>query len=210
MRPIKVVIIDRNDITRKGVEAVIGAAGDPYQVVGDFARLRDAEKCLAGQIVDLLIMDDQTVAPTEIVRLVKRCHDQHPSLAVIVLTVRRDGDYIEGVMGCGNASYILKDFDTREQLLKALPLASSHFPFLSPDVIQLLGTRPVGPLTHRDRDVLRLLAQEMSIKEIGVHLGISDKSVYRTRDKLKKVLRVRNNESLVDAARQQGLLGDEQ
>lgn len=96
--------------------------------------------------------------------------------------------------------------DLQEQLLKALQLISSQYPFLSPDALRLIGSRPVGPLNHRDRDVLRLMAEELQAKEIGSRLGISVKTVYRTRDKLKKLLGVRNNESLVDAARKQGLL----
>ena len=54
--------------------------------------------------------------------------------------------------------------------------------------------------------MLRLLEQELSVKEISSRLGTSSKTVYRSRDKLKKLLGVRNTDSLVDAARKQGLL----
>lgn len=206
MRAIKVVVSDRNDITRKGVEGIISDAGEPYQVAMVFARLRDAETYLTEQAVDVLIVDDQTHAPSEIIKLVSRSQERHPGLGIIVMSQRRDGDYIQQVMRCGNASFLLKNGDLQEQLLKALQLISSQYPFLSPDALKLIGTRPVGPLNHRDRDVLRLMADELQAKEIGSRLGISVKTVYRTRDKLKKLLGVRNNESLVDAARKQGLL----
>lgn len=206
MRAIKVVVSDRNDITRKGVEGIISDAGEPYQVAMVFARLRDAETYLTEQAVDVLIVDDQTHAPSEIIKLVSRSQEHHPGLGIIVMSQRRDGDYIQQVMRCGNASFLLKNGDLQEQLLKALQLISSQYPFLSPDALKLIGTRPVGPLNHRDRDVLRLMADELQAKEIGSRLGISVKTVYRTRDKLKKLLGVRNNESLVDAARKQGLL----
>lgn len=206
MRPIRVVVSDRNAITRKGVEGIITDAGEPYQVVMVFARLRDAETYLREQAVDVLIVDDQTHAPSEIVRLVSRSQEQHPGMGIIVMSQRRDGEYIQQVMRCDNASFLLKNGDLQEQLLKALQLISSQYPFLSPDALKLIGTRPVGPLNHRDRDVLRLMADELQAKEIGSRLGISVKTVYRTRDKLKKLLGVRNNESLVDAARKQGLL----
>lgn len=206
MRAIKVVVSDRNDITRKGVEGIISDAGEPYQVAMVFARLRDAETYLTEQAVDVLIVDDQTHAPSEIIKLVSRSQEHHPGLGIIVMSQRRDGDYIQQVMRCGNASFLLKNGDLQEQLLKALQLISNQYPFLSPDALKLIGTRPVGPLNHRDRDVLRLMADELQAKEIGSRLGISVKTVYRTRDKLKKLLGVRNNESLVDAARKQGLL----
>lgn len=206
MRTVKVVVIDRNDITRKGVKAIITDAGSPYEVVMAFARLRDAEKYLIEQAVDVLIIDDQTHAPSEIVRLVTQSHERHPGLGIIVMSQRRDGEYIQQVMRCGNASFLLKNGDLQEQLLKAIQLISSRYPFLSPDALKLIGSRAEGPLNHRDRDVLRLMADELQAKEIGCRLGISIKTVYRTRDKLKKLLGVRNNESLVDAARKQGLL----
>lgn len=206
MRAIKVVVSDRNDITRKGVEGIISDAGEPYQVAMVFARLRDAETYLTEQAVDVLIVDDQTHAPSEIIKLVSRSQEHHPGLGIIVMSQRRDGDYIQQVMRCGNASFLLKNGDLQEQLLKALQLISNRYPFLSPDALKLIGIRPVGPLNHRDRDVLRLMADELQAKEIGSRLGISVKTVYRTRDKLKKLLGVRNNESLVDAARKQGLL----
>lgn len=206
MRAIKVVVSDRNDITRRGVASIITDAGAPYEVVMVFAQIRAAEQYLAERAVDVLIVDDQTHAPSEIIRLVSRSHTRHPGLGIIVMSQRRDGDYIQQVMRCGNASFLLKNGDVQEQLLKALHLISSRYPFLSPDALKLIGRRPVGPLNHRDHDVLRLMADELQAKEIGSRLGISVKTVYRTRDKLKKLLGVRNNESLVDAARKQGLL----
>jgi len=209
MRVIKVVVTDRNDITRKGIEAIIGDAGGRYQVLSAFARLRDTETYLNQQVVDALVVDDLTYPPSEIIRLTARLHHQYPGLSVIIMSQRRDGDYIQRAMSLGNASFIIKDEDVQQQLLKALQLVSSQYPFLSPDAVKLIGNHTSGPLNHRDRDVLQLIVAELQAKEIGNRLGISTKTVYRTRDKLKKLLGVRNNESLIDAARKQGLLEED-
>jgi DNA-binding NarL/FixJ family response regulator len=206
MRPIRVVVSDQNDITRKGLEGIITEAGEPYQVVMVFAWLRDAEAHLREHPVDVLVVDDQPHTPSEIVKLVTRSRELHPGLGIIVMSQRRDGEYIQQVMRCGNASFLLKNGDLQDQLLRALQLMGSRYPFLSPDALRLFGSRPVGPLNHRDRDVLRLMADELQAKEISHRLGISVKTVYRSRDKLKKLLGVRNNEILVDAARKKGLL----
>ncbi len=61
-------------------------------------------------------------------------------------------------------------------------------------------------LDHRDLEVLRLLELELSVKEICERMDLSDKTIYQVRRKLKRVLGVRNNESIVDAARKKGLL----
>lgn len=206
MRVIKVVVVDRNDITREGVASIITESGQPHEVVMASARLREAEKHLTKHAVDVLTIDDQTHLPSEIVKLVSRSHAQHPGLGIIVMSQRRDGEYIQQVMRCGNASFLLKNGDLKQQLLKALQLMGNQYPFISPDALKIIGRRPVGRLTHRDHDVLRLMAAELQPKEIGERLGISVKTVYRTREKLKKLLGVRNNECLVAAAQKQGLL----
>ena len=97
MRSTKVVISDRNDITRKGVEAIIGDSGEPYQVVGVFANLHEAEDYLAEYAAHILILDDQTLTPMEVIRLVTRCHESRPGLGIIVMSPRRDGEYIQRV-----------------------------------------------------------------------------------------------------------------
>lgn len=206
MRPVRIVIVDKNDITRKGMEGIIGDAGEPYEVVAVFQILRDAEDYVVDHLVDLLVIDDTVLRTAEIVRLVSCSYQMHPGLGIIVLSKRRDGEYIQQVLHFGNAGFIIKSGDLKEQLLKALQMLSEKYPFLSTDAAKFIGTRWNGSLTHRDLEVLRLLEQELSVKEIGRHLVISTKTVYRIRNKLKRALGVRNNELLVDAARKQGLL----
>lgn len=206
MRPIRVVVIDRNDITRKGVEGIVNDADTPHQVAMTFARLREAEKYLAKQETDVVILDDQTVHPSEVLQLAAHCHQAYPGLGIIILSQRRNGEYIQGVMRWGNASFILKNGDVPEQLLKALQLISSQYPFISPDAFKIMSSSSSLSLETQDWDVLRLTEQGLRAKAIGIQLGISIKTVYRVRGKLKQILGVGNNESLVDAARKQGLL----
>lgn len=206
MRPIRVVVIDRNDITRKGVEGIVSDAGGPFQVATTFVRLREVEKYLKEQAVEVIILDDQTIHPNEVVQLAAACHQRYPDLGLIVLSQRRNGEYIQGVMRRGNASFILKNGDVQEQLLKALQLISSKYPFISPDAFKIMNSSLSLTLEIQDWDVLRLTEQGLRAKAIGVELGISVKTVYRSRGKLKRLLGVGNNESIVDAARKQGLL----
>lgn len=61
MRRIKIVIVDRNDITRKGMQAIVSDANTAYEVVGAFPHLRESYQFLQQQIVDLFIIDDYTI-----------------------------------------------------------------------------------------------------------------------------------------------------
>lgn len=207
MRSIKIVIVDRNDITRKGMQALVSDASPTYEIVGAFTHLRESCPCLQVQAVDLLIVDDTTIHTIEIVRLVTRCYELHPGLRLLILSQRRDGDYIQQVTRHGSAGFILKNGELHEPLLTAVKMmGSSKYPFISPEAVRLLGSRHDGKLDHRDLEVLRLLDSELSMKEIAQRLNVSDKTIYRIRQKLKEVLGVRNNESIVDAARKKGLL----
>jgi len=206
MKPVRVVVIDRNDITRKGVEGIVSDAGDPFQVTTTLVHVREVEPCLKEQAVEVLILDDQTVHPHEVMQLATICHQRYPDTGLIVLSQRRSREYIQGVMRQGNASFILKNGDVQEQLLKALQFSSGGYPFISPDAFKIMNSSSPPKLDSQDWDVLRLLELELPVKEIGQRLGISSKTVYRSRAKLKQQLGVGNNDSLVDAARKQGLL----
>lgn len=206
MRPVRIVVIDRNDLTRKGVKALINGAGDPFEVVAAFARLRDVDEFLRRNLVDVVILDDGTIHTIEVVRTVTRYYESYPGLSLIILSQRRDGQYIQQVMRYGSAGYVLKNGDLQGPLLTAIKLAGEKYPFLSPEAAKLMGRRRDGQLDSRSLEVLHLMERELSVKEIGAKLNLSPKTIYRVRDKLKRTLGVRNNESLVDAARKQGLL----
>jgi DNA-binding NarL/FixJ family response regulator len=206
MKPVRVVVIDRNDITRKGVEGIVSDAGDPFQVTGTLRHLREVEPCLKQQVVEVLIVDDQTVHPNEVIQLTTTCHLRYRDTGLIVLSQRRSREYIQGVMRQGNASFILKNGDVQEQLLQALQFSSGGYPFISPDALKIMNSSSSKTLDTQDWDVLRLTEQGLRAKAIGMQLGISVKTVYRARGKLKQLLGVSNNESIVDAARKQGLL----
>ncbi len=206
MRAIRIVIVDRNDITHKGIQALIGDAGPPFTVTAAFARLRDADLFLHDQSASMVIVDDMILHPLEVVRLAARCHER--ATGMIVLSQRRDRNYLQEVTRSGSASFILKngDLDLAATLLTAIRMMAERYPFLSAEAVRLLGSQREGRLAQRDLEVLRLLEHELSVKEIARRLGLSDKTVYRIRNKLKQTLGVGNTESIVDAARRQGLL----
>jgi DNA-binding CsgD family transcriptional regulator len=82
--------------------------------------------------------------------------------------------------------------------------------YFSPKVAELLATEmnfvAAGDLTDTDKQVLRMIAQDFTVKHIAQQLGISDRSVYRTKAKIREVLNIQNSDNIVDAARRQGLL----
>src|SRR5262245_58102898 len=105
MRSIRIVVVDRNDITRKGIAATIADAGESVEVVAALARLRDADDYLHQNPVDVVVLDDTTLHTVEVIRAIGRYHELYPGLSLIVLSQRRDGEYVQQVMRYGSAGY---------------------------------------------------------------------------------------------------------
>jgi two-component system invasion response regulator UvrY len=208
MRPIKIVIVDRNVIARIGLKALLSEANEPYEVLAVFATLLEAEAIFPHRSVDILIVDDMVAPPTEIMTFIKQCHECQPGLSIIILSERRDRDYIQSVTRYGTSSYILKSPDLHNQLLIAIKMMSAKYLFISPKAVEIIGRDSVKTLELRDKEVLCLLAQERTIKEISMELEITSKTVYRIRSRLKRILGVRNNEMIIDAARKKELLSN--
>ena len=154
----------------------------------------------------ILVVDDAVAPPTKIAGFMKQCYENQPGLCIIILSERQDREYIQSVVRYGTGSYILKQADLQQQLLTAIRLMSAKYPFLSPRAAELIGSEGIKELRLRDKEVLRLLAQQLTIKEISAELEITKKTVYRIRNRLKRILGVRNNEMIIDAARERGML----
>jgi DNA-binding NarL/FixJ family response regulator len=206
IRPTRIVIVDRNEVTRKGLQGIIRDADESYEVLATFAHLDEIDPFIENQPIDVVVIDDAVFDPPQIVRLIARYHDTQPRIGITILSLRSDGDYVRRVMRYGSAGFVMKSSNLSEQLLIAVKLVAEKYPFISSDAAKLLDSQVDRSLRHRDQDVLRLLESELSVKEIAVQLELNDKTVYRVRNKLKQVLGVRNNENIIDAARKKGLL----
>jgi DNA-binding NarL/FixJ family response regulator len=205
-RPTRIIIIDRNEVTRKGLQSIIGDADESFKVIATFAHLAEIDPFIENHPVEILILNDEIFDPQEVVRVVARFHYIQPGIGIVLLSQRRDGEYIRQVMGYGSAGFILKNNKLSSQLRAAVRLVAEKHPFISSDAARLLNSPSKESIRQRDQDVLRLLESELSIKEIAAQLALTDKTVYRVRSRLKQMLGVRNNENIIDAARKKGLL----
>jgi len=132
-----------------------------------------------------------------------------PAVRVIVIGNQLRTQYIRRVMQLGARGFIFRD-DLSDALLNSLELVVRDVVTLSAQALNLLTNTHqlvVGNgLKELDRQVLRLIACGLGVKAIAAELEVSTRSVYRSRDKLREILDVPTNETLLDAAREQGLL----
>jgi two-component system, NarL family, response regulator LiaR len=180
MTPVKVMIVDDHNMVRKGLVVlledfedleVIAEAGD-----GEYAVSLCHKACPDVVLMDMIMPRMDGISATRAIREV--CTDTQ----VIALTSFSDEEHVQAVLRAGAIGYLMKDV-SGDELANAIRRAHAGESTLSPEAAQILiraTTRPpdIGhDLTERERDVLVLMIEGLSNREIGERLVISSSTV---------------------------------
>jgi DNA-binding NarL/FixJ family response regulator len=140
-----------------------------------------------------------------------------PEIQVLVLTMYRSDEYFFEMLKAGASGYILKGARTID-LINAVRVVAHGEVFLYPALAQKLvqdylsfirwEEEPGSSLSPREKEILRLLAEGYSTKEIAEKLVISPSTIHSHRSNLLKKLGLNNRRELIQYARQRGLLRD--
>lgn len=178
--PVRVLLVDDHTVMRQGVRMLLSL--DPeLQVVGEAANGRDAVDLTHKLKPDVVLMDlvmpvmDGLAAIIEIRR-------ELPETEIVALTSVLEDSIVTDVVRAGAIGYLLKDA-SGEELVKAIKSAAAGQVHLSPQAAARLVRDVRAPdhpqqLTSRETDVLKLLAQGQSNKEIAQALAIGEKTVH--------------------------------
>jgi len=215
MRKIRVVLADDHHLVRKGFRALLSQEPD-IEVVGEAVDGREAMRTVERVHPDVLVMDLEMpgMSGLEAARQLKK---RHGSVRVLVLTMHKDTERILNVLRAGAAGYILKDAAVSD-LVDGIRMVHQGEVFLSPaistqvmkgmlDRLETKGmTSPLDALTNREREVLQLIAEGHSRREIAKWLYISPKTVDTHRANLMRKLDVKDDAALVRLAIRCGLV----
>lgn len=212
MRPYRIILADDHLMFRSGIKriiedaedlAVIGEAGDGHQLL---ELLKKAKP-------DMVVLDISMpkLRGLEAAREIKA---RHPAVKILFLTMHRNQDYFLEALAAKADGYLLKE-DTHRQLIAAIESIRSGKRFLSPlmaeDLSQnlpcLIASSKLSDaqkLSTREKEVLTLLAEGKSSKQIADLLYISLRTVDHHRANLKKKLKIRNIVDLVKYAISKG------
>ncbi len=203
-----IVIIDDHAILRNGLRHILEEHG--YDVIGEAANAAEAMQVLARAVPAMVILDIG-LPGTRGIELAREILALHPSVKIVFLTVYKDEEYVYQALSVGGYGYVLKDsVDT--EIIDALEYAGEGRKYLTPlisnEIVASLAPKPamqpehsaLETLTRREREVLRLICDGMTNKEIAEALFISVRTVEHHRQTVMRKAGVRSVADLIKSA----------
>jgi DNA-binding NarL/FixJ family response regulator len=213
MKPIRIVLADDHNLLRAGIRALLQELPG-VEVVGEAADGREALTLVASLRPNLVLMD---IAMPQLngLEAAARMAKEFPKVRVIILSMHATEEHVLQALRAGAAGYLLKDASTAELGLAVQAVARGET-YLSPPVSKYLvadyvqrvgqGAGASELLTPRQREVLQLIAEGRSTKEIARTLHISLKTAGTHRTQVMKRLDVHEVAGLVRYAIRLGLV----
>jgi hypothetical protein len=204
------LLVDDHNLVRAGMRALLdGLPG--FVVIGEAESGNAALDILRGDTPDVVITDISMKGMSGL-ELCAQLRDEFAAVRVIVLSMFADEDYVQSALRAGAVAYLIKDAATSE-LEIALHAVTRGETYLSPSVSSIVvhgymtgGKSELDQLTPRQREIVILLAQGLSAKEIAYQLNISGKTVESHRAQLMDRLNIRDIAGLVKFAIRNSLI----
>ncbi len=211
MSKIRVLIVDDHTLLREGIHSLLDTHED-LEVVGEAADGRDALEKISQLAPDVVIMDVAMPSMNGL-EATQRIRDQHPNVKVLILTQYERKDYVLSSLRAGASGCVLKKALSSE-LVAAIRAAHAEDMFLHPSLAKLMiedyvrhaKADPLDRLTPREREVLKLVAEGRSNREIADLLAVSVKTVLGHRTNAMEKLDIHNRTDLIKYAIRAGLI----
>ena len=214
MPPIKVLIADDHAVLRAGLRMLLDAQGD-MEVVGEAGDGLDMSRKAGELMPDVVLMDLSMPGPPsgEAIRELRRAC---PKTRVLILTMHDDPASLSSALSAGAAGYVVKKVAGSE-LLSAIRAVHRGRMFVDLTQTVDLGLLPIPrkrqkqrqapkELSQREREVLRLLAQGHSNRQVAGQMGVSVKTVETYRARLRQKLGLTSRAELYRFAAESGIL----
>ncbi|MBI1744216.1 response regulator transcription factor [Candidatus Acetothermia bacterium] len=183
----KILIADDHNLVRQALSQMLQTELD-MTVVGEAANAEEAVARSKLLEPDVVLMDIHMPRGTEGIEATKRITEHSPSIKVIMLTMERQDEYLFESIKAGAKGYLLKNADS-EELLQAIRAVAAGEATLPPTIARKVleefhrlseresQDKPYEHLTERERDILNLVGQGATNREIAQSLDIAEKTV---------------------------------
>ncbi|MEJ2069383.1 MAG: response regulator transcription factor [Syntrophobacterales bacterium] len=210
MSDYRVILADDHTLFRSGVKRILEEVPG-IQVMGEAADGLQLLTLLREMTPDLVILDI-SMPKMRGLEAIQEIKAAYPRVQVLILTMHKNAEYLSYALGAGAAGFLLKQ-DADPELLKAIATIRQGKTYLSPGISEVVpellrrqkpnGT-PRDVLSRREREVLKLLVEGKSSRQIGELLFISLRTVQNHRANIMKKLKVRGITDLIKYAVHKG------
>jgi DNA-binding NarL/FixJ family response regulator len=210
----RVLLADDHELVRGGLKLVLDAEPD-LEVVAEASDGAEALSIALREPLDLAVLDVSMPRLTGL-QVAAELHEQKPELLTLMLSVHDSEQYFFEALKAGASGYVLKSAANRD-LIEACRAALRGVPFIYPSAASALirdyleraargEETPTDPLTPRELEVTKLIAEGLTSEEIAKTLVISKNTVNRHRDNILEKLAMRNRVDLTRYAIKRGLV----
>ena len=212
MEKIRILIVDDHAIMRDGIRALLGLHDD-LEIVGEASEGREAIEKARDLMPDVVIMDI-AMPGMDGLEAARRIMRKTPKTKVLVLTQYDNKEYVLSAIKAGVSGYVPKRA-LGSELVSAIYAICQGNSFLYPsaaaalikEYLQQAEKEPYDQLTEREREILKLIAEGHTSREIAEMLFISLKTVLGHRTKIMEKLDLHNRTELIKYAMRRGLIG---
>ena len=210
MKRIRILLADDHAVVRQGFKMILSEQPD-MEIVGEAGNGREAVELAESLKPDIVVMD---VAMPELngIEATRRLATSVPHARVVALSMHKDSVYVRETLRAGARGYLLKD-SVAGDLVSAIRAVASGEGYISPAVSNAVlddyrrhVTNPIDLLTSREREVLQMLAEGKTNKEIATVLNLSVYTVDAHRGRIMEKLNLHSITELVRFAVRNGLI----
>lgn len=207
---IRILLADDHAVVRHGFCMILAAQAD-LEVIGEAANGREAVEQATALQPDLVVMD---VSMPELngIEATRRLLEAAPRCRVLALSMHRDAVYVREILRAGARGYLLKDAVVSD-LLAAVRAVAQGQGYLSPEVSDAVlddyrkhVRDPIDLLSSREREVLQLIAEGSTNKDIASRLNLSVYTVDSHRSRIMEKLNLHSANELIRFAIRNGLI----
>ena len=218
MERIRVMLVDDHALFRKGIASLLAACPD-IEVVGEADNGAEALPKVADLMPDLILMDIQ-MPEVDGLEATRRIKAEHPYVKIVMLTVAEEDRSLFEAIKAGAQGYLVKKMDPEEFLSMIRGVSRGEAPLsrtVASKILTEFSRRVQGPppedpaakLTPREREVLQLLTQGNTNKEIANTLGVSENTVKNHLKNILAKLHLQNRVQAVTFALRHGIVSEE-
>jgi len=198
----KILLADDHSLFREGLKQILSKY-DKFNVIDEASNSNEAIEKITRNDYDLIILDISMPGPG-IFETINYIKSVKPELKILILSMHPEEQYAIRLMKLGVYGYVSKD-SAADELVKAIDIILTNNKYFSDKVVKVItssmfNTNDINPeviLSNREFEVMCLIGRGKTLKEIGEHLFISEKTVSTYRSRILEKLSLKNNIELI-------------